>query len=302
MPTSRVVGRRYIVRFFFDELFKRIPVGKEAELIRVFSEDAEFKRYDIKHFLEQLPEEWRLRMAVRPSLGEAIRKFCGRYCMEINKNRYYESFPLQLASELSGISEPDLISVVVAAIGERTEIVSSDRLFTLVGLLASQLSHEEALDVLNFGLCLFDDALYEDDGDGPWTDALAPPSDINEAIAGYIWAALAAPQASLRWEAAHVVRGICKLDAQAVLDYLIELAKSGSGGPFVDRRLHFYHLHARQWLMIALSRAASENPAMLVSHSDFFIHFALKDEPHVVIRHFAAKAALALAESGESSD
>ena len=58
---------------------------------------------------------------------------------------------------------------------KETEIVSSDRLFTLVGLLASQLSHEEALDVLNFGLCLFDDALGEDDGDGPWTDALAPP-------------------------------------------------------------------------------------------------------------------------------
>ena len=282
---------------FFIELFKRVPVGKEAELIRVFSEVSEFKRYDVKHFLEQLPEEWKPRMAVRSSLREMVRKLCFRHCMEINKNRYYESFPLQLASELSGISEPDLISVVVAAIGERTEIVSSDHLFTLVGLLASQLSHEEALDVLNFGLGLFDDALDEEDGDGPWIDALEPPSDISEAIAGYIWAALAAPQASLRWEAAHVVRGICKLGVQAVLDHLIELAKSGSGEPFVDRRLHFYHLHARQWLMIALARAASENPAMLVSHSDFFIHFALQNEPHVVIRHFAAKAALTLAES-----
>ena len=283
---------------FFAELFKRVPVGKEAELIRVFSEVSEFKRYDVEYFLEQLPEEWKPRMAVRSSIREMVKKLCIRHCMEITMNRYYESSPLQLASELSGISEPDLISVVVAAIGERTEIVSSDHLFTLVGLLASQLSQEEALDVLNFGLGLFDDALDEKDGDGPWIDALEPPSDISEAIAGYIWAALAAPQASLRWEAAHVVRGICKLGVQAVLDHLIELAKSGSGGPFVDRRLHFYHLHARQWLMIALARAASENPAMLVSHSDFFIHFALQDEPHVVIRHFAAKAALTLAESG----
>ena len=176
--------------------------------------------------------------------------------------------------------------------------MSAGRLFTLVGLLASQLSHQEALDVLSFGLGLFDDALDENDGDGPWTAALAPPSDLNAAVAGYIWAALGAPQASLRWEAAHVVQGICKLGGQAVLAHLVELAKGRSGGPFADGRLHFYHLHARQWLMIALARAAYENTTILVPHGDFFIRFALKDEPHVVIRHFAAKVALILAKTG----
>ena len=223
--------------------------------------------------------------------------------MEIIKSRHYwfpgyRPLPTQLASELSGISEADLIRDVIAAIGERTEIFSAGRLFTLVGLLASRLSHDEALDALNFGLDLFDDALDENDGDGPWTVALEPPSDINTAIAGYIWAALSAPQAGLRWEAAHVVRGLCVLNRQDVLDHLIEFAKNGTGGPFADSRLHFYHLHGRQWLMIALARAAVENPAVLAPYRDFFISFALKDEPHVVIRHFAAKAALALVQSG----
>ena len=283
---------------FFAELFSRIPPGKEVELIQVFSETAEFGLSDVKHFLEQLPEEWKPRMAVRSSLGKAVRKLCVRHCMEITKNRYYEPFPLQLASELSGIFEPDLIGVVVTAIGKRMEIVSAGSLFTLVGLLSTRLTPGEALDVLNSGLNLFDDALDEDDGDGPWTEALAPPPDINQAIAGYIWAALAAPQASLRWEAAHVVRGLCTSGGQVVLDHLVEFAKGRPVGPFADGRLHFYHLHARQWLMIALARAASENPTMLVSHSDFFICFALNHEPHVVIRHFAARAALILAESG----
>ena len=293
-------GSPFYHEVFFAELFARIPVGKEAELILAFSEAAPFDLYHVKEFLEQLPEEWKPRMAVRSSLAEAIRSLCSRHCMKINKakDRYYQRLPLQLASELSGMSEPDLICVVVSAIGERTEILDAGRLFTLVGLLASQLSHEEALDALSFGLGLFDDALDENDGDGPWTDALAPPPDINAAVAGYIGAALAAPQASLRWEAAHVVRGLCVLGRQTILDRLIEFAKSRSWGPFADSRLHFYHLHGRQWLMIALARAASENPAILVSYKDFFIRFALEDEPHVLIRHFAAKAALALAKSG----
>ena len=287
---------------FFDELFKRVSIGKAAEVIRAFLNVAEFNQYHVEPFLGQLPEEWKPQLAVKSSIADAIKKLCGRYCMEIAKDRYwqrgYQPLPLQLASELSGIAETDLIGVVVAAIGERTEILGASRLFTLVGLLASQLSHDQALDALNFGLGLFDDALDENDGDGPWTTALEPPPDINAAVAGYIWGALAAPQADLRWEAAHVVRGLCMIGGQAVLDRLVGFAKSGLGGPFADRRLHFYHLHARQWLLIALARAASENPAILVSHSDFFIRSALHDEPHVVIRHFAAKAALSLAESG----
>ena len=285
---------------FFSELFKRIPVGKEAQLIQVFSETAEFDLYDFRNFLEQLPKDWQKRMAVKSSLAKAIKRLCSRHCMEITKfnNRFYRPLPLKLASELSEIPEPDLIGIIVNAVGKITETMSVERLFTLAGLLASQLSHDEAREVLNFGLSLFNDVLDETDGDGPWTNALASPPDVNAAVAGYIWAALAAPQASLRWEAAHVVRGLCVLGGKEVLDHLVKLAEGQSGGPFVDRRLHFYHLHARQWLMIALARAASEHPTMLVAHTDFFIRFALEDEPHVVIRHFAAKAALAIAESG----
>ena len=284
---------------YFSELFKRIPVGKGSPFIQAFFEAAEFGLYDVGNFLEQLPEGWKQRMAVRSSLAKAIKRLCNRRFLEITKynNRFSQPFSLKLASELSGISETNLIGSIVAAVGRSTEIMSVERLFILAGLLASQLSHGKAREVLNFGLGLFDDALDEDDGDGSWTEDLAPPPDINEAVAGYIWAALAAPQASLRWEAAHVVRGLCALGGKEVLGHLVKLAAGQSGEPFVDGGLQFYHLHARQWLMIALARAASENPKLLVSHIDFFIHFALKDEPHVVIRHFAARAALTLTES-----
>ena len=287
---------------FFAELFRRVPIGKAAEVIRAFPDVAEFNQYHVEPFLGQLPEEWKPLLAVKSSIADTIKKLCGRYCMEITKEHYwqlgYRPLPLRLASELSGIAEADLIGVTVAAIGEGTEILSANRLFSLVGLLATQMSPDEALEALNFGLSLFDDALDENGGDGPWTAALEPPPDINTAVAGYIWAALAAPQASLRWEAAHVVRGLCSLGRQAVLDRLVELARDRTGGPFADSRLHFYHLHGRQWLMIALARVANENPEMLASYRDSFVHFALEDEPHVVIRHFAAKVALTLAESG----
>lgn len=283
---------------FISELFTRVQVGKEAELVRTFFDLAEFDLYHFRIFLEHLPNAWKIRMAVKSTLIEAIKRTLSRYCMEITKNRYYQQLPLQTASDISGIPEQDLIDVVLDSIGEHNEIVGSGRLFTLVGLLVTKLSHDEALEALKFGLGLFESVLDENDGDGPWTATLKPPMDIDAALAGYIWAMLSAPESRLRWEAAHVVRGLCTLGGQEVLGHLIELARGYSGGSFVDSRFHFYCLHARQWLMIALARASMENPRVLAPYADFFIHYALKDEPHVLIRHFAAKAALELASGG----
>lgn len=181
---------------------------------------------------------------------------------------------------------------------EGTEPLGANRLFTLIGLLVLKLSKKDALQTLSFGLDLFDDILERDDGDGPWSPRLAPPPDVEAAVAGYVWAGLAAPQAKIRWEAAHVVRGLCSLGRDKTLSHLLTLAKSAAGGPFADAGLHFYDMHARQWLLIALARVTQDYPRMLAPHADFLIDVALNGVPHVLIRGFAAKAALELLKSG----
>jgi hypothetical protein len=113
---------------------------------------------------------------------------------------------------------------------------------------------------------------------------------------------LAAPEAVLRWEAAHAVLELCVLGRQDVLAYLMQLARAKTGGPFVDARLPFYTLHALQWLLIGLARAASQVPRMLRPHVKQIIDWALNDEPHVLIRQFAARAALQLISSGDLAD
>lgn len=78
----------------------------------------------------------------------------------------------------------------------------------------------------------------------------------------------------------------------------MSLAENKSGGPFADARLPFYQLHALQWLLIAFARAAREFPAPLGPIGSRFVDLALSDQPHVMIRLFAARAALALIENG----
>lgn len=295
---SRSYDPPYYHEEFFREVCRRVPAGKEAEFIYAVGRVTSFDLHQYRRFFEQLPEAWKSRISTKPALARLVRAVFSRFCMEITKSRYYQLFPLDLACEASGLTEAELIETVLSSVGEATQIVGASRSFTLVGLLAAKLTDAEARDALSFTLDLLEDSLEDSDGDGPWSERLAPPGNIEEVVAGYLWAALAAPQASNRWEAAHSVRGMCALGQSDVLSYLMRMFENDGGGPFVDARLHFYELHARQWLLIALARASKESPVLITPHYEHLFQIALGGTEHILIREFAARAALALIDSG----
>lgn len=297
----RSYGAPYHQEEFFREICARVSTGKEATFIDAVRSVTSFGLHEYRVLFEQLPQSWNGRVSTRPALTRLVRDAFSRFCMEITKSRYYQRFPLELACEASGLTESDLIETVLSTIGEAPQIVGAGRLFTLVGLLAAKLNDAEARDALSFALDLLDDSLEESDGDGPWSDALVPPGHIEEAIAGYLWAALAAPQASYRWEAAHSVRVMCALGQAGVLRHLMRMFANEVGGPFVDARLHFYRLHAEQWLLIALARAAKENPTLISDHCEQLTKAALGGTQHILVREFAARAVMALIGSGQVS-
>lgn len=248
---------------FFRELFRRTKAGKEAQFLRAFSDVPEFDLYDFRHLLQAYPEGWKSRRSAQQALANVLRKMCVRYCLQIAKTRYYESFPLDEACKLTGLDEAELVELILASIGQSSEIYDAARLFALTSLITFRLSTSAAREALSFGLSLFDELLEEKDGDGDWSPALVPPASVSDAVAGYVWAALAAPESYVRWEAAHVVRALCTLEVKPVVGNIVGRIGSSSGGPFADHGLKFYDLHARQWLLIALARAAIEAPAVV---------------------------------------
>lgn len=288
----------YHCEYFFDEAYRRVQVGNEAALITAISESVIFDLYDLRIFFKQIPERWKIQLSVKQAIAHTLRTFCRRFCMEITKSRRYEMLSLSNSCELAGVSESQVVDVVFDAIGKTTEIIGVDRLFTLIGLLVLKLSENEALDVLSFGLDLFDTVLEDNDGDGPWSSRLAPPSEIEGAVAGYIWSCLADPKTSLRWEAAHIVFAVCKLGQRTVLRSLLELAQGTPTNAFSDASLYFYELHARQWLLIGLARGAKEYPNVIAPYADFLTKLTSPEESHILIREYAKRTLLALIDAG----
>ena len=283
---------------FFAEAIRRIPAGGEAEFVSSVGSTTALDLYDLRALLKQIPDPWKGRPAVKRALSGTLKSYCRRYCMKIDRNRYYEVLPFALACRLTGLGEGDIVEVVLDAIGESPALADSQRLFSMVGLLKSRIDPDEALEALTFGLSFFDPVLEDKDGDGPWSEDLLPPASMAESIAGYLYAGLAAPTAAVRWQAAHAVLGVCALGRGEVLRCLMSIGEDDAAAPFADARLPFYRFHARQWLLIALARAAIEFPAALAPFGGRFVDIALDDQPHVMIRMFAARAALALIENG----
>ena len=283
---------------FFAEAIRRVPAGAEPGFVGAASDAPVFSLYCYSDLFEQIPEGWRQRPAVRRSLEHAVKTVCRRFCMKVAKHRYWELAPFDASFRRTGVAEDDIVDAVLDGAGESADLADSDHLFSLVGLLASKLSGPEALEALTFGLGLFEPVLESTDSDGPWCDALAPPATVEESLAGYVYAGLAAPSAAVRWEAAHAVRGFCALGRTDVLRHLLSFADAGTAGPFVDAGLPFYRLHACQWLMIACARAVTEYAASLAPFAQRFVDWALNDQPHVLIRQFAARIALELLRQG----
>lgn len=283
---------------FFHEATKRVVVGKEAEFVTAFWAVPEIGVYQLRSFLEEFPQGWKTRLAIRSALSTVLRDACRRFCMEIKRSRYYDVFPFGLACELSGLDQAELLDVVVAAIGESSELAGPDRLFSLVNLLSSKVTHDDAIDVLSYGLDIFNAVLEDADGDGPWTADLNPPAEVEDALAGYVWAGLASPVGATRWEAAHVVVGLCALGRTHVLRRLFGHAAANTTKPYGDRRFVFYSLHAHLWLLIASARAALEYGDALVAHADQLLKYATGGDPHVLIRLFAARATKSLDKRG----
>ncbi|OJB81915.1 hypothetical protein A9Q62_16650 [Yersinia ruckeri] len=288
----------YSTELFIQEAITRISFGKEKDFINAFGKLSEISLYSFGTFLESIPEEWTARLSIKTTIASVTKSYCQRFCMLIRKHRYYEVFPFKLASELSGLNEDELISIVLNATSESPEPSDSQQLFSLVGLLVNKLTPEEALNVLSYGLDLFNEVLKEEDGDGPWGPTLIPPTQVEDSLAGYIWARLASPESTVRWEAAHTVFMLCRLERSKVLQAIFQHAENCSTQPFCDRNLPFYNLHAQLWLLIAVARAAQDDGKALIPYTDYFYRYATTEQPHVLIRLFAARTLLALNEAG----
>lgn len=282
------------------QMIKHLSPGQEVDFLHAVKASNRFSPYEFGELVAVIPSSWKKRPAIKNALKEMLKNVCQRFCTRIRRYRHYEIIPITEACTLTQLSEAELSQIVLDATAELQYLMEPRDIFSLTSLLATLLSQEEATEALEYGLDTFSPLFEVTLGDGEWTESLLPPKDLNESLTGYIWASLSAPERSLRWQGAHVVLGLVQFSDQALFPHLMNIATRNEGGAFVDQALPFYNLHAQLWLLIGIARAAQEFPSTLSPFLNQLV--AWTNQPHVLIRKFAAEAICSLIKNGIATE
>nr|VFJ42444.1 MAG: hypothetical protein BECKDK2373B_GA0170837_100167 [Candidatus Kentron sp. DK]VFJ48098.1 MAG: hypothetical protein BECKDK2373C_GA0170839_10207 [Candidatus Kentron sp. DK] len=289
-------SRDWAKKQLFSHMRRAIDPTRRREHISALVHSQELNSGQTLDALAACAKDWGHGIAIQQAITVAVQEMLQEYAPDMIGRGWSLNGAIRQCAEFSGLSPRDVAIRLMRGLADRIESVSAGALFKLAeALTVFSLDPEEARSVLGFGLDRLEPVLKDDDGDGPWREALSPPVELSRAIAHFLYALLASPEAKMRWRAVHAVRRLCRFGETEVISALIDLLPSEELPAFTDAELPFYAMHARLYALIALARAAHENPEALIPHVRVFVHYALEGEPHVLNRHFAAAAALALA-------
>ena len=273
---------------FYQEALHRCGLGQAAEFCLAIAQWPEFGSYELRQLFKVLGTQSTKPVSLRKAMAEVALSVCRTNPESARRKGWWSSFPYREIVDDGIVSDGQIVDAVLEGFLGKVTVLTAGELFQMLESLSYCLTSDEADDTLQFGLSLLESDLRPEDGDGPWNDDLKPLGSCEDALAGYLWAALGSPSTSARWEAAHAVRATIELGWASVLTALAKLAVVGAPGAFVDNRFVFYEWHSRLWLTLALARCAKEHRDMVRLFGKFLLTSAR--EEHVLLRHFAACA------------
>jgi hypothetical protein len=199
---------------------------------------------------------------------------------------------------------PDLIielrKGIFAGLSQGQIFIGARVFFGFVRHAAEFIQPQAASNLTDYALTRFELHVKNNFGDGPWEEWLHVSSDVETNIAGFIWSALGSPRSETRWRACHVVKKLGDFNCTFVLDALIEWSKLDKVRAFGSKQFPFYNLHARQYLLIALTRVSIDHSNLLIPYKEVFVKHA-QSTPHILIQYFAAKLGMSLEEANNGT-
>lgn len=281
-------------KILFAEVIGRIKEGQLWDFINVLLDCDHINHFEMSTFLSLIPTNWQNRVSFKQKWEKVIHDCGMRYAHDLTNEYNFNTFIKQ-----TGIKEPQskpLKVGVMAGLAGGSEVNDATVFFGLAQQVASLLNAQQATQVLDYAIGRFELHCEPDFGDGPWSEWLCPSNTAAKNIAQFIWSVLGAPKTSQRWSAAHCVRKLSDFGCNAEIDALIQCLHSDHVGAFGGKQLVFYHLHARLYLLIALSRISQSRVTLLNSYAVSFADLALKQD-HILIQRAARDIALTVEQS-----
>ncbi len=291
----------YIVRdAVMDEIRSKVPYGKRAQYIRNLARLEHMNLYWKLDEFQKCHVAWSgSSTALRTAYREVAALLVRLHVDELVSHDHVSGSQLKQLSDLSGTSVPQLALDLIQILAERGAAASATIWLGLACWMADEAADGEGQKAIERVLRSDAARLSEGVQDGRWKKELYPGSDPTEVAAGLVWRQLGSPSARARWCAAHSLRSFGRLGRWQVIDAVVGKFDHVDAGPFQAPEAAFYFLHARLWLLIALARIAQDEPRAVAKYKKALLQIVQGGtRPHVLLRHFAARALLAAVDAG----
>jgi hypothetical protein len=207
---------------------------------------------------------------------------------------------LKEISDITGVPIADLVLELIKAFARPDSSVAGAVWLAFASFICPQADDGQGQLALMRLLNSEAAKLADNVTDGAWVNGLYPKSNVPAIAAGLVWRVLGSPYAEDRWRAAHSIRCFAKFGRWEVVDSLARNLSVTGAGPFQDPKLAFFYMHAKLWLLIAFARLALDHPKQIACYKDKLLSIATEDkDPHVLMRHFAARALVFCIDAGE---
>lgn len=277
---------------FWQGCYNKITSRGLSLFLNIISQSVILDFYDLHFAFKEIPDAWKKKPSLKSAWNETVKYVASRYPQkftEINQRNYLIGGFILDDKTNSAIREG-----VIEGHTNSVDIESAEALFNFAHYNASSLTIAEAKELIDYGLNRLEVFLGEDYADGSWDKGNTLPKDLSHALVCYIFANLGSPHAEVRWRAVHSVIRLCHLNCINEINLLVRCYREGISRLYIPNKHVFYDLHAKLYLLVALTKCAQETPEALVNSKSLFLNIALNKKQGILFQYYAKKICLSL--------
>jgi hypothetical protein len=220
---------------------------------------------DILHTYKTIKDEWgSISGAVIQLIKDGTLKAISKNSLDFFTEDWGLSRLLRDICSLTPGQQKEALCKVLKAIGNDLNDFESSQWMRFAASLAGYISDTALEKGLKRYLQIRVNDVPKELGDSEWSSIYEAPFSSEDLTATFLWNQLGSPYTKLRWRAAHAVIRNAEFGNSIVIEKLIEKFDTINALPFHSPDLPFYYHHARLWLLISLSKIATENSLALV--------------------------------------
>jgi hypothetical protein len=250
------------------------------------------------HALPEILPQWTGYPPVARWAKEELPTYIAGAIPDLFEWNYSDAGILETLLQATGLSPQGQAETVFDGILHMSKNPSAELIYSLTGVIARRAGPSARTGLLSE--LMTRTSARVDQPSKVTMQGAAAPADLGESMARLLYSAMSDLDRRMRWQAAHAVHQLVRLDERQTVLELAKLLGAEDEQTFIPRGIPFYVHAAREQLLTTFLRACADNPGLLAEVTPSILGL-MESTPHLTVRELGKRIILTLLDSGHLS-